>query len=141
MKEFGDGIDGETFTTLIHIVTETAIVSFHALPVGFPLPTISKNSLYTLFCSLILDHGVLLKMFTSGPQNSYFEFLARYFSSPWLSICDNQVLTSSSRSYNYNTVLSFSDSRILSLYNPSKISSYGIFVIDNNIPSHLESNS
>ena len=49
-----------TFPTLIHIVAETAIVSFHTLPVGFPLPTNSKNSLYTLFCSLILDHGVLL---------------------------------------------------------------------------------
>ena len=50
------------FSTLIHIMAETAIVSFHTLPVGFPLPTISKNSLYTLFCSLILDLGVLLKI-------------------------------------------------------------------------------
>ena len=50
------------FSTLIHIVAETAIVSFHTLPVGFPLPTISKNSLYTLFCSPDLDHGVLLKI-------------------------------------------------------------------------------
>ena len=41
-----------------------------------------------------------------------------------------------SRSYNSNTVLSFLDSRILSLYSPSKISSDGIFVIDNKIPSH-----
>ena len=32
-------------------------------------------------------------------------------------------------------------SRILNLYNPSKISSGGIFVIDNKIPSHFESNS
>ena len=47
------------FSTLIHIVAETAIVSFHTLPVGFPLPTFSKNSWYTLLCSLILDHGVL----------------------------------------------------------------------------------
>ena len=31
-----------TFPTLIHIVAETAIVSFHTLPVGFPLPTNSK---------------------------------------------------------------------------------------------------
>ena len=31
-------------------MAETAIVSFHTLPVGFPLPTISKNSLYRL-CS------------------------------------------------------------------------------------------
>ena len=51
-----------TFTTLIHIVAETTIVSFHTLPVDFSVPTISKNSLYTLFCPLILDHGVLLKL-------------------------------------------------------------------------------
>ena len=37
--------------------------------------------------------------------------------------------------------MSFSDSRILYLYNPSKMSSDGIFVIDNRIPSHFESNS
>ena len=49
-------------------MAETAIVSFHALPVGFPLPTISKNSLDTLFCSLILDHGVLLKISNSVPK-------------------------------------------------------------------------
>ena len=46
-----------SFCTLIHIVTETEIVSFRTLPVGFPLPTISKSSLFTLFCPLILDHG------------------------------------------------------------------------------------
>ena len=46
----------------------TAIVSFHTLPVGFPLPTISKNSLYTLFCSLILDYGVLLKISIPDPK-------------------------------------------------------------------------
>ena len=56
------------FCTLIFIVSETAIVSFHTLPVGFPLPTISKNSLYTLFCSLILDHGVCLIISISGPK-------------------------------------------------------------------------
>ena len=52
-----------------------AIVSFHTLPVGFPLPTISKNSLYTLFCSLILDHGVLLKISTSGQKILISNFL------------------------------------------------------------------
>ena len=64
-----------TFPTLIHIVAETAIVSFHTLPVGFPLPTISKNSLYTLFCPLILDHGVLLKISASGPEVLISNFL------------------------------------------------------------------
>ena len=38
------------FCTLIHIVPETAIVSFRTLPVGFPLPTIFWSSLFTLFC-------------------------------------------------------------------------------------------
>ena len=64
-----------TFPTLIHIVAETAIVSFHPLPVGFPLPTISKNSLYTLFCSLILDHGVPLKISNSAPKILFSNFL------------------------------------------------------------------
>ena len=64
-----------TFSTLVHIVAETAIVSFHTLPVGFPLPTISKNSLYTLFCSLILDHGVLLKISNSVPKILISNFL------------------------------------------------------------------
>ena len=68
MKEFGDGFDGELFSTLIDIVAETAIVSFHTLPVGFPLPTISKNSLSTVFCSLILDHGVSLMISMSGAK-------------------------------------------------------------------------
>ena len=56
------------FCTLIDIVAETAIVSFHTLPVGLPLPTISKNSLYTLFCPLILDYGVLPKFSISTPK-------------------------------------------------------------------------
>ena len=75
MKEFGDGFDGVTFSTLIDIVAETAIVSFHTLPVGFPLPTISKNSLSTLFCPLILDHGVLLKISISRPKILISNFL------------------------------------------------------------------
>ena len=64
-----------TFPTLIDIVAETAIVSFHTLSVGFPLPTVSKNSLYTLFCSLILDHGVLLKISNSAPKILISNFL------------------------------------------------------------------
>ena len=76
-----------SFSTLIDIVAETAIVSSRTLPVGFPWPTISKNSLYTLFCSLILGHGVLLIISISGPKTL-----------PLSSICDNQVLTSSDES-------------------------------------------
>ena len=45
--------------TLIHIVPETAIVSFRTLPVGFPLPTISQSSLFTLFCPWFLTTAFL----------------------------------------------------------------------------------
>ena len=71
---------------------------FTHCPFGFPLPTISKNSLYTLFCPLILDHGVLLKISTSGPKILISNFLFDTSPSPKLSICDNQVLTSSDES-------------------------------------------
>ena len=56
------------FCTFIDIVTETAIVSFGALPVGFPLPTFSQSSLFTLFCPLILDHGVSFINSVSGAK-------------------------------------------------------------------------
>ena len=144
MKEFGDGFDLCHFSTLINIVAETAIVSTRTLPVGLPLPTISKNSLYTLFCPWILVHGVSFILSIPGAKIpiSYL-LLDTSFHHHFQSV-DNQVPCSSvwfSRSYNSNTVLSFSDSRILNLSNPSKMSSSGIFVIDNKIPSHFESNS
>ena len=56
------------FCTFINIVTETAIVSFRTLPVGLPLPTISKKTLFTLVCPLILDHSGLLITSISGPK-------------------------------------------------------------------------
>ena len=76
-------------------------------------------------------------------QNSYFEFLARYFPSPLSSICDNQVRLSSDESPGRTIPirsLSLSDSRILNLYNPSKMSSEEICVIDNRnfIPFSIE---
>ena len=43
------------FCTFIENVKAITIVSFSTLPFGFP--TMSKNSLSTLFCPLILDHG------------------------------------------------------------------------------------
>ena len=57
------------FSTFIDIVTETTIVSSRTLPDGFPLPTVSKNSLYTLFCSLILDHDVSFIISVSGSRS------------------------------------------------------------------------
>ena len=70
------------FSTFIEIVTETAIVSSRTLPGRLPLPTISKNSLCTLFCARILDHCVSSHNFHFWPQNSYFVCPARYFFSP-----------------------------------------------------------
>ena len=67
------------FCTLIDILTETAIVSSGTLPVELPLPTKSKNFLSTLFCSLILDHGVLLINSVSGLKKPSFVDSARYF--------------------------------------------------------------
>ena len=85
------------FCTLINIVTQTASVSFRTLLLGFPLPTISWSSLFTLFCPLILDHGSFHN-FRFWPQNSCFVNLPRYFFSPLSSICDNQVQFSSDES-------------------------------------------
>ena len=68
MKEFGDGIGCELFPRFIHIVTETAIVSSRTLPVSLPLPAISKNSLYMLFCPWIPDHGVSFIISVSGAK-------------------------------------------------------------------------
>ena len=86
------------FFTLIDIVAETAIVSFYTLPVGFSLPTISKNSLYTLFCSLILDHGVLVIISIFGPKIIISNVLLDSSFHHGFSTCDNQVLTSSDES-------------------------------------------
>ena len=47
----------------------THIVSFWTLPVVFPLPTISKNSLSSLFHLLILDHSVNFIISISGATN------------------------------------------------------------------------
>ena len=88
----------EEETKSIGELSSTAIVSFRTLPVGFPLPTISKNSLYTLFCSLILDHGVLLKISISAPKILISNFLLDTSFHQSFQICDNQVLTSSDES-------------------------------------------
>ena len=59
---------------------------------------ISKNSLSTLFCPLILDHGVSSINSVSGAKilNSYILLDASFL--PLSSICENQVLFSSDKS-------------------------------------------
>ena len=60
-----------TFYTLIDVVVETAIVSFHTLSVELSHCQQSPRILCTrcfFFCSLILDHGVLLIISISDPK-------------------------------------------------------------------------
>ena len=97
MKELGDGFGCVTFPRFFDIVTETTIVSSRTLRVGFPLPTISYTSLFTLLPSDSWPRRSS-QNFHFWLQNSYFEFLARYFFSPLSSICDNQVQLSSDES-------------------------------------------
>ena len=49
MKEFGDRFDVVTFPRLFITWRKLQLSPFRSLPVGFPLPTISKNSSNTLF--------------------------------------------------------------------------------------------
>ena len=145
MKEIGD----EFGCVIFHVF----FISWRKLQLS-PLEHCPLNShcqqspriLHTLcFCPWILDHGVLLKISISAPKILISNFLLdtslrHSFQSVTIRssflLMNLQVVQ-----LNSNTVLRFSDSRILNLYNPSKMSSCGIFVIDNRIPSHFESNS
>ena len=98
MKEFGDGFDGVTFPRLSISWRKLQLSPFSHCPLVSHLPTISKNSLYTLFCSLILDHGVLLIIFISDPKILISNILLDTSLHHSFSICDNQVLTSSDQS-------------------------------------------
>ena len=131
------------FSTLIVIVAETAIVSFHTLSVGFPLPTISQTSLSTLFCPLILDYGVPFIISVSGFKILISSVLldTSFHHSFQSVIIRSSFLLMKLQVIQFQYGLEFSDSRILNLYNPFKMSSGGIFVTDNKIPSHFESNS
>ena len=132
------------FRTLTPIVLETALVSFRTVPWGMPLPTISWSFVNATWFYLTLDQDGGLNISRFWPQNSSFVNSARYFLLPSSSICDNQVQLSSderiSKLHISDTVLSFSDSRILNLNKLSKMSSGGNCSIDNEISSHLVSN-
>ena len=106
--------------------------------------TLIANNLqfYTLFCSLILDHDVsfIISIYGAKILISYI-LLDTSFHHRFQSVVINpNFFWWISKSYNSNTVLSFSDSRILNLYNPTKMSSGGTFVIDNknSIPLWVE---
>ena len=109
------------------------------LSVGLPLPTISKNSLYTMFCHWILDHGVSIISSIPGAKIIIsYVLLDTSFHHRFQSVIIRSYCSSHESPSQHG--LEFSDSRILHLYNPSKMSSDGIFVIDQKIPSHFESN-
>ena len=115
------------FCTLIDIVTESAIVSFRTLPVGLPLPTISQSPLSTLFCPWILEHGVSFIISVSGAKILISKILldTSFYHCLQSVIIRSYFLLMNLRSYNSISVLSFSDSRILNLYNPSKMYKVG----------------
>ena len=118
-------------------MAETAIVSLNTLPVGLPLPTISKNSLYTLFCSLILDHGVLLKISISAPKIISNFLLDTSFHHSFQSVTIRfYLLLSSIQVVQFQNGYKLLRLSCSFLYNPSKMSSCGIFVMDN--PSDLK---
>ena len=81
------------FSTLINIVSETAIVSSGTLPVSFPI----ANILLDFFVHAVLSPDSQPRRFFHNfhfwPQKSCFVNLARYFFSPSSSISDNQVLS------------------------------------------------
>ena len=143
MKEFGDAFDGELLPRLLtswrklqlspfthcplvshyqqspkFLCTRCFVPWFLTTAVFSKLPFLAPKFLFRMSCSILL-FTITFNLWQSG----YNLFFCNYMS------------------YNSNTVLNFSDSRILNLFNPSKMSSCGIFVTDNKIPSHFESNS
>ena len=108
------------FCTLIDIVPETAIVSFRTLPVGFPLPTFSTNSWYTLFCPWILDHGVSFIISIPGAKILIsYVLLDTSFHHRFQSVISrSSFLLMNLQVIQFQYVLSFSGTRILNLYNP-----------------------
>ena len=131
------------FSTLINIVAETTIVSFRALPVR-----LTSQQSPRILCTRCLAPWFLTTAFFSKFPFLIPKFLFRISCSIllfttafnlWLSgpNCFRWV----SKSYNSNTVLSFSDSRILIFYKPFKISSCRISSWTIKSPSQNESNS
>ena len=142
MKEFGDGFDGVIFPRLSiswrklqlspfthcplashcqqspRVLCTRCFVPWFLTTTSFSkFPLLAPKFLFRFSCSILL-FTIVFNL--SQPGRSFFWWI--------------------SRSYNSNTVLSFSESRILNLYNPSKMSSGGIFVIDtkNSVPLWIE---
>ena len=66
-KEFGDGFDGQLFPRLFKSWRKLQLSPFTHCPLVSHCQQ-SPRILYTLFCSMILDHGVFLKISISVPK-------------------------------------------------------------------------
>ena len=88
MEELEEGFGCVVFARSL-VSWRNCIVSFRTLAVGFPLPTFSQTSLYTLFCPLDSWPRRFFHNFRFWPQNSYFVSLARYFFLPPSSVSES----------------------------------------------------
>ena len=97
IKELGNGFGCVIFARLLRSWRKLQFSPLEHCPLASHCQQ-SPWILSTLFCPLILARGVSSIISVSGPKNSCFVKLARYFFSPLSSICDNQVLLSSDES-------------------------------------------
>ena len=141
MKGFGDGFDGVTFPRLSTSWRKLQLFPFTHCPLVSQCQQSPRILCTRCFVLWFLTTAFLI-IPTSEPENLISNFLldiSFHHSSQsviirfWFYLMNLQVIQ-----FQYG--LEFSDSRIHYLYNPSKMSSCGIFVIDN-VPSHSESNS
>ena len=75
MKEFGDGFDGVTYPRLLISWRKLQLSPFTHCPLASHCQKSPSVPLYTLFCPLIRDHGVLLKFSISAPKILISNFL------------------------------------------------------------------
>ena len=98
MKEFGDGSDGVTFPRLFISWRKLQVSPFTHCPLVSHCQQSPRILCTRCFCSLILDHGVLLKISISVPKILISNLLLDTSFHHSFQFCDNQVLTSSDES-------------------------------------------
>ena len=98
MKELGEGFGCVNFARFLISWQKLQLSPSEHCPLAFHCQQISKNSLYTLFCSLDSWPRRVFHNFHFWHHNSYFVCTARYFFKPSFSIFDNQVRSSSDES-------------------------------------------
>ena len=68
MKEFGDGFGCVIFARLLTSCRKLQLSPLEHCPLAFHCQQSPRVLLFTLFCPLILDHGVCLLISVSGPK-------------------------------------------------------------------------